>query len=610
MRDRRQLRLAAAFACILLATCVETAHSQPRPRIVNGNYSQYFPTTGALLVNVGGHLIATCSGTLIGCDAFVTAAHCVCPGGVSCSPSPTPYRVFLQHAGIFSVGSIAVHPSYDFGEHNDVAVLTLSTAVSGISPTPLNTTGSPLNGTAGTIVGFGVSKGPRDDGGVKRAGKVLTDSCTNDVPQSQHVCWHFDKPLGVAGENSNTCFGDSGGPLFVDFGGGAVLAGITSGGFTDSCLPTDLSFDTDVFVNSAFIDAHADLSNPTCGTISQVGDAFTEVVAGGSAALNRATQKCRKEIGKHLSNYTRNKLSAMHQCLDDVDAGILAGPCPDVDRAAKIQRAADKVDAARIADKCSPAVIAASMLDGVCAGAGDAAELQACVLATGDAAVTAMLDREYADANPSAALPAAQAVCQEQVANAMRQYFGGRLRVLTSCRDSQDRGRIAGCPDTRASTKINMLTSEVQPTIERMCTNSLVAGLDASAGFGGACAGVTTTDALAACQIAEHDARIDEILANVKTVQTLNHVTVEVAPGTERLRVTLNGADDGVNDVDLYLRFGAPATTTVFDFRSINDGVFDAVEVASPAAGTWHVLIHDFAGTDPEFQVTATKFQP
>jgi len=103
---------------------------------------------------------------------------------------------------------------------------------------------------------------------------------------------------------------------------------------------------------------------------------------------------------------------------------------------------------------------------------------------------------------------------------------------------------------------------------------------------------------------------IDDILANVKSVQTLNHMTVDVAPGTDRLRVTLNGADDGVNDVDLYLRFGAPATTTVFDFRSINDGVFDAVEVASPAAGTWHVLVHDFVGTDPDFQLTATKFQP
>jgi hypothetical protein len=608
MGDPRNLRL--ALVCILLATCDTAATAQPRPLVVNGNFSQHHPTTGALLVDVGGHLTGTCTGTLVGCDAFVTAAHCVCSGDISCTPNPAPYRVFLQHAGIFNVAGITVHPSYLFSEHNDIAVVTLSAPVTGISPAAINTGGSPPHGTAGTIVGFGVSKGTRDDSGIKRAGRVVTDSCNGQVPQSEHVCWHFDKPLGASGENSNTCFGDSGGPLFVDLGGGPVLAGVTSGGFNDTCLPTDLSFDTDVFANSAFVGANADLSKPTCGTISQVGDANTTVIIGGPAALNRATQKCRKEIGKHLSNYTRGKLGALHRCLDAVGEGSASGPCPDADTAVRIQRAVTRVDAARITAKCSGSVIDASELGGVCAGAGDAADLRACTLAVGDAVVAALLDREYADADPGGALPAEQAGCQKQIANTARQYFGGRLRALTSCRDSQDKGRVESCPHARAQTKLNRLASEVQENIERGCTNAHVAALDGAGTFGGTCAGASTTAALAACQIAEHNAQIDDILANVKSVPTLNRAAVEVPPGTDRLRVTVNGVDDGINDIDLFVRFALAPTTALFDASSTNAGVFDAIEVASPSVGTWHVLVHDYAGTDPDFQVTVTTFRP
>ena len=601
--------IAAAAACLFLVSGGSSS-AQIEPRIVNGNHTQLFPTTGALLVNFGGQLGAVCSGTLIGCDAFLTAAHCVCPDDVTCAPNPTPYRVFLQHGGISQVSDITVHPSYLFGTRNDVAVVTLSSAVTGISPTSINATGSPANGVAGIIAGFGITNGSKEDSGIKRSGNVVTAGCQGQVPQSEHVCWLFEKPIGSEGESSNTCSGDSGGPLFIDFGGGPVVAGVTSGGFSSSCLPSDLSFDTDVFVNNAFIEANADLSNPTCGSISQVGDGNTEVIAGGPAALTRSTQKCRREVRKDASNYARATLGAMQRCLNGVNKGTLTGDCPDPANAAKIERADGKLDPAAIAKKCSPAVTAASLLGGACATAANAADLRACIIGTADTAVAAMLDREYAETAPAGALPAAEAKCQARIASAMSRYAGNRLRTLLTCRSSQDKGRIESCPDARAQTKLDKLVAAVQPSIERACTDTLIANLDAAGAFGGSCAGAATTAGIAACERNEHDTQVDALLALVHDVPALGRSTFEVAPGTDRLRVTLNGIDDGSNDLDLYVRFGAPPTTSTYDERSVNGGVFDAVEVVSPAAGTWHVFVNDFAGTEPDYQVTVTVFQP
>lgn len=593
-----------------MANCASLACAQLDPRIVNGTHTQFFPTTGALLLNSGGYLGAICSGTLIGCDAFLTAAHCVCPGDTSCTPSPAPFRVFLQHAGIHAVDSIAVHPSFLFAQRNDIAVVRLVTPVSGIRPTAINTVGTPALGTAGTIAGFGVTRSSENDSGIKRSGRVSISSCGGQVPQSEHVCWLYDKASRLPGDSSNTCSGDSGGPLFVDFGAGDVVVGVTSGGVSDTCLPADLSFDTDVYVNRSFIESNADLSSPTCGGISQVGDPNTRVTVAGPAALTRATERCRKEAARHAAVYTSVKLRAMQRCLDGVGSGGLAGPCPDAASAARILRAADRVAPQTVGKKCGAAVVASSFFGGACATAADASALSSCILASADAAVGAMLDRQYAESNPAGPLPAPLARCQKQIGSAMYRYASGRLRALLSCRNSQDRGRVETCPDAKTQQKLGRLSAAVLPGIQRACTDASIAALDSQGIFGGSCAGATTTAGLAACQIAEHDLLIDTVASVLAVVQPSSRSIVEVPAGTARLRVTLNGHDDGVNDVDLYVRAGAPPTTSVFDARSINAGMFDAIEVISPVAGTWHVLAHDFAGTSPAYQVTATTFQP
>ena len=243
----------------------------PGDQIVNGASTQ-FETSVAALVEAGTGL-SLCTGTLIGCETVLTAAHCVCFGnGASCQNNgpdledPSNINVFFQHAGLFGVDSIEVPGNYEFGFASDVAILKLSRPVTGIEPSAINTQARLSNGTEGTIVGFGLTRGDRNDDGFKRVGKVETSACVG-VPANQHVCWSFTDPVGAIGTDSNTCSGDSGGPLFATVGGNRVVAGVTSGGENANCTTTDFSFDADVFQNRAWIQQQAgnDLGTMACG---------------------------------------------------------------------------------------------------------------------------------------------------------------------------------------------------------------------------------------------------------------------------------------------------------------------------------------------------------
>jgi hypothetical protein len=260
-----------------------------RPRIVNGVHTSDYPTAGALLDSANPNLARlVCSGTLIGCQTFLTAGHCV-EGNLD----PGSYSVFLQHAGFFTVASVALHPAYNFPA-GDVAVLTLSSPVNGISPTPIDTTGAPAFGSPGTIVGFGRSGGGASnaDYGLKRAGDVVTTSCTFGISDMTSVCWDFLDPVGPPGTDSDTCNGDSGGPLFVDFGTGPRVAGVTSGGDSSTCFPPDHSFDANVYTYHAWIQTQggADLNHTSCGNLAQVGSPATTIVSSVGSLSSAVTQ--------------------------------------------------------------------------------------------------------------------------------------------------------------------------------------------------------------------------------------------------------------------------------------------------------------------------------
>ncbi len=252
-----------------LCTLSSSAHA-----VVEGELTAEFPSVGALMSPAHPDFAVTrCTATLIGCETLLTAAHCVCRGD-SCKGDEAPrtddFLFFLPNAGFFSVASVIVHPSFSY-PHNDLAVIKLNQAVAGVPPSPVQGEESFAMGVAGTIVGYGTSGHLRSDFGLKRKGEVVIDNYTSLVhPNAQSA--------------SNTCYGDSGGPIFAD----GALVGISTFLSDPTCvgdLPLgngSLGFNVhlaaEVGYYPAFIQSAAgsDLGR-TCGNVAPLGSGETEI---------------------------------------------------------------------------------------------------------------------------------------------------------------------------------------------------------------------------------------------------------------------------------------------------------------------------------------------
>ena len=584
------------------------------PRIVNGVPTQSRSRTGALLQRGFGQFAQICTGTLIGCETFLTAAHCVCPSNTTCSPSGTSvFRVYLQHAGIVELDSIDVHPGYLFGVQSDIAVITLQDPVTGLPPIPINTAMDPPYGSNGIIAGFGLTVGNARDSGLLRQGEITTSSCGgvfDPVPEPEHVCWTFSSPLGDPGTNSNSCSGDSGGPLFVDLGAGEVVAGVTSGGDSSNCLPTDVSFDANVFQNAAFIQGigGADLSNTTCGAGSQVGDASTEIFEFEGVPLSKAAQKCRREIRKQYARYVFSAMRAHSRCIDAVGEGTAAGPCPDAGALAALATAEEKVAPSRIDSRCAGVLTSDARLSGLCAGAANGNDVADCLVIAGDTAVSNMLDVAYADPAPLG--PVAAPACQARIGVSAVKYEKSMAKLYTKCQGNQDKDKVIDCLDSRAQSKATTARSRFASGISSLCADTDVTALDSEAIFGASCAGVATTGDLATCAADEYDATILTLLSVLEDVIRPVSQSVTVPAGTTRLLVTMNAEEGAGHDLDLRVKLGSPPTAGSFDASSTNGGVYEAIDITAPTAGDWFIGVEELSGRTVPFQLTVTLFKP
>jgi hypothetical protein len=75
------------------------------------------------------------------------------------------------------------------------------------------------------------------------------------------------------------------------------------------------------------------------------------------------------------------------------------------------------------------------------------------------------------------------------------------------------------------------------------------------------------------------------------TIGSESFYTIVVPAGQDDLEIQISG---GTGDCDLYVRRGAPPTTLTYDYRPYQVGNDETVAVASPAAGTWYIMLRGY----------------
>jgi trypsin len=205
-----------------------------------------------------------CSATLVSPTVLVTAAHCtegtlgstlVTFDSVIAEQPPSPFPVAadpsvgytpeeITAAGYLS-GTAYTHPDYsgftDLANWNDVGVIVLDEPVTGIAPATLAPTNyldqfaqPQLNKTIFEVVGYGTEVRKPESGPQKPQPmsypllrRYTTSPGQKLTPQILQLNGNPNDPHGGGG----TCFGDSGGPVFLD----GYLVAVTSYGYTLNC---------------------------------------------------------------------------------------------------------------------------------------------------------------------------------------------------------------------------------------------------------------------------------------------------------------------------------------------------------------------------------------
>ncbi len=224
--------LLATFSAAAFAGAITTTH--------RGAETNAEPVVGGTTVPAGAYPdvalvvapMALCTGTLIAPDVVLTAGHCI-------DTNPKEVLIgsidYLQPAGeVIAVKSATAYPSWE--TQFDVGVLVLDHA-STAKPRPIaaacTAKGLEIGATL-KLVGFGLTtaSGTGDNTKLHQTNLTVIDpSCADDASCAAAVAPNGE--LIAGGDGKDSCFGDSGGPLYLD----DALIGVVSRGIGSSAKP-------------------------------------------------------------------------------------------------------------------------------------------------------------------------------------------------------------------------------------------------------------------------------------------------------------------------------------------------------------------------------------
>jgi len=219
------------------------------------------PNVGALLVAwpyPDGPIDIVCSGTLISPTVFLTAAHCVnwMPGDDI--PTDDVYVTFdtEYEIGVSTIypGTYHVNPNawHDSADAEDIAVVVLDNPITTIAPAALPPAGlldqmkadKELKGESFVAVGYGTVRDDKSGGphplyweGYRRFATGTYNALTKG--------W-LKISMNPSTGDGGTCYGDSGGPHFINDGTeNAIVVSLTVTGDTN-CRATDVTYRLDI----------------------------------------------------------------------------------------------------------------------------------------------------------------------------------------------------------------------------------------------------------------------------------------------------------------------------------------------------------------------------
>lgn len=250
----------------------EPTYSDRESAIVGGSEvpAGLWPDAVAVLGTSG-----TCTGTLVAPDVVITAGHCanIHPEYVIADSIDYAHDDSVR----VDVATTVAYPSWQTSY--DLAVLVLSSPLE-VEPRRVGTACT-FDGfeasTAVRLVGFGATdtQGRAANTRLKQAMTMVTDpDCTEEGGCKPAIAPGGEFVAGGTGE-ADSCFGDSGGPVYLDTPGGPVVIGAVSRGVAGARTPCGaggIYVRTDKLVDWVEQTAGRDIAKDGCEAVDHTDD--------------------------------------------------------------------------------------------------------------------------------------------------------------------------------------------------------------------------------------------------------------------------------------------------------------------------------------------------